>query len=122
MALLPGLSADLVARKPEVIFAPPTAAALAAKQATRIIPIVFGDVVDPVGIGLVTSFARSGGNVTGIGFSDSLAPKRIELLREFMPGVKRIGLLGDSNRSDRKVGPASACAAGHVIGHDVHLC
>jgi putative ABC transport system substrate-binding protein len=57
---------------------------------------VFGVVFDPVGLGLVAGLARPGGNVTGIGLGESLAPKRIELLREILPGVKHIGLLGDS--------------------------
>ena len=95
--LLPRLAAELVARKPELIYAPPSPAAVAAKQATQTIPIVFGAVTDPVHIGLVTSLGRPGGNVTGICvFAESLAPKRVELLREILPGVKRIGLLRDS--------------------------
>ena len=77
---------------------------MAAKQATQTIPIVFGAVSDPVGTGLVTSLARPGGNVTGIaGVFGSLAPKRVELLREILPGVKRIGLVGDANDPSAKV-------------------
>ena len=76
---LPALAAELVARKPELIYAPPTPSALAAKQATDAIPIVFGAVWDPVSTGLVASLARPGGNVTGICvFAESLAPKRIQ--------------------------------------------
>jgi putative ABC transport system substrate-binding protein len=98
------LAAELVARKPEVIYAPPTPAAVAAKQATRTIPIVFGAVSDPVGIGLVSSLARPGGNVTGICvLAESLAPKRVELLREILPGLKRIGLLADSTNATTKL-------------------
>ena len=101
MAMLPRLAAELVAPKPELIYAPPTPtpAAVAAKQATQTIPIVFGAVADPVGIGLVTSLARRGGNVTGMSSSvaESLVPKRVQLLREILPRVKRVGLLGDSN-------------------------
>jgi putative tryptophan/tyrosine transport system substrate-binding protein len=93
---LPRLAAELVARKPELIYAPPQLAAVAARQATRTIPIVFATGRDPVGVGLVSSLARPGGNVTGFvsGF-ESLAPKRVELLREILPGAKRIGFLGD---------------------------
>jgi putative ABC transport system substrate-binding protein len=98
MESLPRLAAELVARKPEVIFtaSPPTSSA--AKQATSSIPIVFVSVVDPVSAGLVTSLARPGGNATGVtqSLADSLAPKRLELLREILPGVKRIGFLGNS--------------------------
>ena len=92
------LAAELVARKPELIYAPPQVAAMAAKQATRTIPIVFATGVNPVAAGLVTSLARPGGNATGaISVIDSLAPKRLELLREILPAAKRIGLLGDSS-------------------------
>ena len=62
---LPALAAELVALKVDVIVAPPTPAALAAKQVTKTIPIVFAAVSDPVSSGLVTSLARPGGNVTG---------------------------------------------------------
>ena len=97
-ARLPRLAAELVARKPELIYAPPQPAALAAKQATRTIPIVFGTGTDPVRSGLVSSMAHPGGNVTGVvGVIDSLQPKRVELLHEILPGAKRFGLLGDPN-------------------------
>lgn len=95
--LLPRLASDMVARKPDLIYAPPPSAAVAAKQATQTIPIVFGPVSDPVGIGLVTTLAHPGGNVTGVSSIGALlAPKRVELLLEMLPGAKRIGLLGDS--------------------------
>jgi len=93
---LPKLAADMVARNPELIYAPPQVVAIAAKQATQTIPIVFATGNDPVRSGLVTSLARPGGSVTGaIVSADSLAPKRVELLREILPGVKRLGLIGD---------------------------
>jgi len=96
------LAASLVARQPELIYAPPQQAAMAARRATSVIPIVFGTGTDPVGIGLVSSLARPGGNVTGVvSVVDSLAPKRIGLLREMLPRVRRIGLLGD--RSDSRM-------------------
>ena len=102
--LLPMLAAELVARKPDVIYVGPAPAALAAKQATQTIPIVFGAVNDPVGAGVVTSLARPGGNVTGISnFFTSLAPKWVEMLREILPGVKRLGLLGDLNDTNTKL-------------------
>jgi putative ABC transport system substrate-binding protein len=81
---LPKLAAELVARKPDLIYAPPQPAALAAKHATHTIPIVFGTGTDPVG------------NVTGvISAVDPLVLKLIELLREVLPKVSRVGLLGD---------------------------
>jgi putative ABC transport system substrate-binding protein len=91
---LPALAAELVALKVEVIVAPGTLAALAAKQATRTIPIVFPSVGDPVTDGLVTSLARPGGNVTGLSpFGEELVGKRLELLTQAVPGVSRVAVL-----------------------------
>jgi putative ABC transport system substrate-binding protein len=90
----PALAAELVALKVDVIVAPSTPAALAAKQATKTIPIVFASVVDPVTTGLVTSFARPGGNVTGLSFlSPELVGKCLELLTQAVPGVSRVAAL-----------------------------
>ena len=101
---LPRLAAELVAHKPELIYAPPQIAAMAARQATQTIPIVFATGTDPVAAGLVTNLARPGGNATGIiSAIDSLAPKRLELLREILPAAKRIGLLGDSSDPRLKI-------------------
>lgn len=76
MASLPRLAAELAARGPEVIFASPTPVALAAKQATQTIPIMFAAISDPVGVGLVSSLARPTGNLTGIGEADRTGPSR----------------------------------------------
>jgi putative ABC transport system substrate-binding protein len=90
------LAVELVSRGPEVIYAPPTPAAFAAKRATNSIPIVFGAVWDPVGSGLVASLPHPSGNVTGLCvLTESLGPKRLELLREVLPKIKRLGWLGD---------------------------
>ena len=99
---LPALAADLVGRKVDLIFTdagtPPT---LAAKNATSTIPIVFVDVGDPVGIGLVASLARPGGNVTGFtNISTELMPKLVELLTELAPQTKVIALLVNSNNAN----------------------
>jgi putative ABC transport system substrate-binding protein len=97
---LPRLARELVVRRPELIFAPPAPAAVAAKAATSSLPIVFATGTDPVGTGLVASLARPGGNVTGLcSVIDSLAPKSLELLQQIAPGVRRIGLLGDRDDS-----------------------
>jgi putative tryptophan/tyrosine transport system substrate-binding protein len=103
---LPRLAAEMVARKPEVLFASVTPVAVAAKQATQTIPIVFGFVTDPVGIGLVKTLAHPGGNLTGMTASVTslTAPKRVELLREILPSANRIGLLGDSTDPSSKLG------------------
>lgn len=90
------LAPELVNRAPEVIFAPPATAAVAASKATRSIPVVFGSVTDPVSAGLVSSLGRPMGNVTGISnYGDSLAPKRLEILRELVPKLRHIGLVAD---------------------------
>jgi len=114
---LPKLAAELVARRPELIYAPPTPAAVAAKGATDALPIVFGAVWDPVGSGLVKTLPEPGGNVTGICvFAESLAPKRLQLLREVLPDLKRIGWLGDltdpTTKFERQTAEPAAAAFG----------
>jgi putative ABC transport system substrate-binding protein len=92
---LPALAAELVALKVDVIVAAASNhLALAAKQATRTLPIVFAAVTDPVASGRVTSLARPGGNVTGTSvLSPELVGKRLELLTLAVPGVSRVAVL-----------------------------
>jgi ABC-type uncharacterized transport system substrate-binding protein len=91
---LPALAAELVALRVDVILAAGTPHALAAKQATRTIPIVFAAGTDPVMDGLVTSLARPGGNVTGLSsLGSELVAKRLELLKQAVPGVSRVAVL-----------------------------
>ena len=91
---LPAVAAELVALKVDVIVAQGTPHALAAKQATRTIPIVFATSADAVGSGLVTSLARPGGNVTGLtGLGPELVGKCLELLKQAVPGVTRVAVL-----------------------------
>ncbi len=91
---LAALAAELVALKVDVIVAPDTPAALAAKQAARTLPIVFTYVADPVTSGLVTTVARPGGNVTGLSvLGPELVGKRLERLKQAVPGVSRVAVL-----------------------------
>ena len=91
---LPALAAELVALKVDVILVPNTVAALAAKQATSTLPIVFATAGDPVTSGLVTSLARPGGNVTGLSFlAPELVGKCLEQLTQAVPGVSRVAVL-----------------------------
>jgi putative ABC transport system substrate-binding protein len=93
---LPGLAAELVRLKADLIVAAGTPAALAVKQATTTIPIVMVGVGDPVTLGLVASLARPGGNITGLTTVNiELAGKRVGLLKEMMPKVSRVAILWD---------------------------
>lgn len=94
-ARLPELAAELAARKVSVLVAPgSTAAALAARKATPTIPIVFEVGVDPVDAGLVHSMNRPGGNATGVtSLNSGLGPKRLQVLRELVPGLASFALL-----------------------------
>jgi putative tryptophan/tyrosine transport system substrate-binding protein len=90
----PEMIAELVGLKADVIVTHAPLNVIAAKRATSVIPIVFAAVGDPVGIGVVASLARPGGNVTGFSLqSADLAGKRLELLREVIPGRRRLAIL-----------------------------
>jgi len=91
---LPAFAAELVVLKADVIVAGSAPAALAAMQATRTLPIVFAAVADPVTSGLVTSFARPGGNVTGLSIlAPELVGKCLEQLTQAVPGISRVAVL-----------------------------
>ena len=91
---LPALAAELVSLKPDVVMVFTTDGATAAKQATTKIPIVMVQVSDPVGSGLIASFAHPGGNVTGVtDYGVDLTAKKMELIRAIAPKATRIGIL-----------------------------
>ena len=93
---LPDLAAELVQLKVDVMFVYGTPASLAARNATKTIPIVFGGVNDPMIVGLVTSLRRPGGNVTGVTTNNSeLSAKRLSLLKEAVPAVSRVAVLAN---------------------------
>jgi putative ABC transport system substrate-binding protein len=98
----PALAAELVALKVDVIVASGTPAALAAKQATRTLPIVFVAVADPITSGLVTSLARPDGNLTGSSLLyPELVGKWLELLKQAVPEVSRIAVLRQAGQAER---------------------
>jgi putative tryptophan/tyrosine transport system substrate-binding protein len=93
-------AAELVALSPDVVFASGIPAATPLLQATRTVPIVFAQVVDPVGAGLVASLSRPGGNATGFTSPEyGFAGKWVELIKEIAPGVTRVALLRDATSS-----------------------
>ena len=117
---LPALAAELVALKVDVILAPASVHVLAAKQATRTIPIVFVNSGDPVASGLVTSLARPGGNVTGLSVVIAdLVGKCLGQLAQAVPGVSRVAVLwnpGDSPERTERDTLKRVEAAGRALG------
>jgi putative ABC transport system substrate-binding protein len=118
IARLPTMAAELAHRQVSVIVAGGSpVSALAAKSATTTIPIVFMNVADPVGIGLVASFNRPGGNVTGATLlSAELVAKRLGILRDLLPSVKRISMLVNPTRPGVDAQKAQVQEAAQALG------
>jgi len=118
---LPELAAELVRRQVAVIAATSTYSAFAAKAATTTTPIVFLVGEDPVRLGLVASLAQPGGNMTGINnFTGELTVKRLELLREMLPGAARIAVLvNPANTTTTAL--RDAAAAARVMGLQIQV-
>ncbi len=115
--LFPRLAAELVGLKPEVLVVSVTEAALAAKRTTSTIPIVMVSVADPVAAGLVSSLARPGGNVTGLTRETrDLIGKNLELLKETLPGIGRIGVLVNPTDPLKSAMVADAKEAAKALG------
>jgi putative ABC transport system substrate-binding protein len=113
-------AAELVRLKVDVIVTVATPATLAAKQATTLIPIVFGAASDPVGTGLVESLARPGGNVTGLSNQISeTGGKKLELLREVVPSLRRLAILANVGNPAVALDMGEAQAAARKLGLEV---
>jgi putative ABC transport system substrate-binding protein len=114
------LASDLVRLKVDVIVTHNTPAPLAAKQATSTIPIVFATAGDPVGAGIVAGLARPGGNVTGLSSqTPDVAGKRLELMREIIPGLRRLAVLADTDNPFVKLDVSQLQQAGAGLGIDI---
>ena len=108
-AALQPAAAEMVNKKVDLIFTIGTRATQAAMAATREIPIVFRHTADPLAIGLVKNLKQPGGNVTGVAaFSPEMTGKRLELLKEIVPNLKRVHILYDSNNPFSKTSFAAA--------------
>jgi len=119
---LSALAAELVRLKMDVIVTSTTPAALAAKQATKTIPVVFGFAADPVGSGIVASLARPGGNITGwthLGLE--LRAKYLELLKEAVPAANRFGVLWNPANQVHEPSLKVINAAAQQLGVELHL-
>jgi putative tryptophan/tyrosine transport system substrate-binding protein len=114
------IAAEFIRRKVDVIVTSATAAIAAAKQATSVIPIVFAAAGDPVGTGLVASLARPGGNVTGLSIQQTdVAAKRLEILREAVPGLRRLAILGNVGGPAVVLDMREVQAAARTLGLEV---
>jgi len=120
---LPAMATDLVSSRVAVIVAANTPQALAAKSSTTTVPIVFITPEDPVRLGLVASLAKPGGNVTGINLlSGELATKRLELLRELVPGATGVAVLvNQANPSTMETTLRDLEVAAGAMGLPVHV-
>ena len=120
---LPDLAAELVRLKVDVIAASPTPSALAAKNATRTIPIVMVSAAEPVQLGLIASLARPGGNVTGLSWSVNveIIAKGLELLKEAVPRVRRVAVLSNPANPGHAVALKDVKAAAQSLGLQLQL-
>jgi putative ABC transport system substrate-binding protein len=116
-ASLPGMARELVQLPVDVIVTGTGPASVAAKKATDTIAIVIANTDDPVGSGLVASLSRPGGNVTGLAsYSGALMPKRLELLKEVVPGLSRVGVLWSAAAPSHENSIREAAGASRALG------
>jgi putative tryptophan/tyrosine transport system substrate-binding protein len=113
-------AAEFVRLKVDVIVTSGTPPVIAAKQATSVIPIVFAAVGDPVGTGLVAALARPGGNATGLSIqATDLAGKRLELLREVVPGLRRLAIMANAGAPPAALEMAEVQTTARGLGLEV---
>ena len=114
---LPALADELARSRVDLILAWATPATLAAKSATRSIPIVFFAVGDPVESGLVASLARPGGNVTGVtNIARDLTGRQVQMLAQIAPGIRRLAIMGNPTNQTSHAQRAVAEAAARALG------
>jgi putative tryptophan/tyrosine transport system substrate-binding protein len=114
------IAAEFVRLKVDVIVTTGTPSALAAKQATVVIPIVFAATGDPLGVNLVTSLARPGGNITGLSIQQAdSASKRLELLREIVHGLRRVAIMANIGNPFWVLESGEVQAAARTLGLEV---
>jgi putative tryptophan/tyrosine transport system substrate-binding protein len=114
-AELPKLSAEVIALNPEVIIAEATPAIAAAQNLTSTIPIVMAPSTDPVGSGFVKSFARPGGNITGVAnMFDDLTAKTLDIIRLVFPNIRKIGVLTSANPTHAALARVAIRAIGAI--------
>jgi len=118
---LPALAAELVHLKVDVIVTGGSTATRPAKEATSTIPIVMAQDTDPVGNGFVSSLARPGGNITGLAtLAPELSGKQLELMKEIVPKLSRVAVLGTSTRSGNARSLKEAELAARALGVKLH--
>jgi putative tryptophan/tyrosine transport system substrate-binding protein len=111
------IAAEFIRLKVDVILTYATPSSIAAKKATAVIPIVFAAAGDPVGTGLVASLARPGGNITGLSIQQTdLASKRLEMLREVLPGLRTVAILVNIGSPNSVLEMGEAQAAARTLG------
>jgi putative ABC transport system substrate-binding protein len=119
---LPALASELVRRQVDVIYAGENAAVLAAKAATKLIPIVFRIGGDPIQLGLVTSLNRPSGNITGVSFLSTVTgTARLQMLHEAVPNAVVVGLLVNPTNPNAEPDTREAQEAARKLGIDLHV-
>jgi putative ABC transport system substrate-binding protein len=119
---LPDLAAELMRLEVDLIVAAPAAAAVAARKATSTIPIVMASATDPVGLGLIASYARPGGNVTGLtSSSEDIYGKRLQLLKEVIPDARRFAILSNPASATQSMSVTNLKTAARALGVSLQL-